>query len=266
MKLYSSTTLLWGNEFVDICERAAERGLSGLEIWSEQARFQGWRLPEMRVGLEEQSLEATVHSASWDLNICSLNPAIQRASLDEIERSILFAKEIKASSVTIHPGRLTLAEPGLKNWHEDELRKSLAMIDHWAQAYEIHVSLEMMEHRAKEVLIDPATMNEAIQMCSSWMCTTYDVAHTPLHEDPLSYYYRLKRVEKIHLSDSSENVYHLPLGEGKIKFEPFLHAISTELIPVVLEGFDERGRKGMLDKHLGYLDHLCVREKGGVGA
>ena len=54
--------------------------------------------------INSYELKYTIHSAYTDLNIASFNKAIQKASINEIERSIDFAVDIDSDIVVIHPG------------------------------------------------------------------------------------------------------------------------------------------------------------------
>lgn len=65
---------------------------------------------QIRQVKEEINMQLTMHAASWDLNLSSLNTGIRKQSVQEIIRSIELASQIGADNITFHPGKLTLAD------------------------------------------------------------------------------------------------------------------------------------------------------------
>lgn len=253
MKLYASSTLMWGKGIREIGELANEFKLDGIELWAEQAWFCQMNTREIVQVLKQYGLGATVHAASWDLNICSLNERIRRKSLEEIYRSIDFADVIQATDVTIHPGRRTLSAEWTP-WHEEVLNQSLDQLEKAANDYGITLSIELMEEINKEFITTADALNRFIDHRSEAIQTTFDAAHISLDKDVRQVFTQLHRVNKIHLSDSTSTQYHVPLGEGEIKLKRFLEHLMEKDYITVLEGYDTSENAGMLRKHLSYLE------------
>lgn len=128
MKIYASTTLFWGHSFERICQMAKREQLAGVEIWVEQMQFQKWSIEEMKYFLNSYGLKATIHANSWDLNLSSLNEGIRNQSLCEIEKSMIFAKELQVPSITVHPGKSTVNNR-FYDEHQKVMRSVLQRLD-----------------------------------------------------------------------------------------------------------------------------------------
>lgn len=253
MKLYASSTLMWGKGIREIGQLANEFKLDGIELWAEQAWFCHMSTREIVQVSRHYGLGVTVHAASWDLNICSLNERTRRKSLEEIYRSIDFAAAIQATDVTIHPGRRTLSNEWTR-WHEEVLNQSLDQLEEVANDYGITLSIELMEEINKEFITTADALNRLIDHRSEAIQTTFDAAHISLDKDVHQVFTRLHRVNKIHLSDSTATQYHVPLGEGEIELKRFLEQIMKKDFITVLEGYDTSENVSMLRKHLSYLE------------
>ncbi|WP_445486835.1 sugar phosphate isomerase/epimerase family protein [Niallia sp. 03133] len=262
MKLYGSSTLLWGKSWEEICKEFAGLGLSGIELWAEQFWHHHFSEHDVVRLADQYGLELTLHAASWDLNLCSLNKGIRQQSIAEVHRSIELASAIQAVNMTVHPGRLTLSGDWA-DWHLQCLHETVDLIEELGIQNDVIISLELMENVKKEFITMPEIMNELTKNRSEKIQTTFDVAHTPIHIDPLLYLKKLKRINKIHLSDSRDNVFHIPLGEGGITLFPILKELTSFHYPIVLEGYDPFGQKLLLKKHLKYLSACLLGEEKG---
>ncbi|WP_141432298.1 sugar phosphate isomerase/epimerase [Bacillus sp. 03113] len=260
MRLYASSTLLWGKTFEEMCQQVAKMGLQGIELWAEQAWHQHFSIDEIEKLIKQYGLKLSLHAASWDLNLCSLNKGIRRQSIHEIERSIAMASSLPALNVTIHPGKRTLT-PAWTNWHMQCLQEAIDHLEEFAQLYGVTLSIELMESVNKEFVTIPDVMNELVENRTDTIMTTFDVAHIPIHADPLLYFKKLERINKIHLSDSRPDSYHVPLGEGQIQLIPILNEIVHHDLPIVLEGYDPNGQNQTLEKHVTYLRNCFLDEE-----
>src|SRR5690606_31638734 len=154
---YGSSTLLWGGTIRQIADKFTAAGLDGVELWTEQFRFSGFRITAVKEVLRDAGPGLTRHVPSWDLNICRLDAGIREASLAEIERSVALAADLAAEDVTIHPGRITVNERWTE-WHLEKMQQSLDRLEQIAIREGIPLSVEMMEERDGELVTGPETM------------------------------------------------------------------------------------------------------------
>lgn len=249
MKLYASSTLMWGKGIREMAQLAHEFHLDGIELWAEQAWFCHMNTREIVQVLKQYGLGVTVHAASWDTNICSLNERIRRKSLEEIFRSIIFADAIQAKNVTVHPGKRTSSAEWTL-WHEKILNQSLDQLEEIANHYGITLSVELMEEADKELITTAASLNRFITHRSEAIQTTFHLAHISL-DNVLN---ELQRVNKMYFCYSTLEQPHAPLGDGKIKQKQFLERIMNKDYITVLDGFDTSENAWTLQKHLSYLE------------
>ena len=263
LKWYGASTLFWGSSFGDICKRIKDVDLQGVELWAEQFWQESFVVADVLEKSRVHNLDISLHAASWDLNISSLNQGIREQSILEIERSIELAYALHVENITIHPGRLTLNEEWMP-WHMDCLQQSMDTLESIAQRAGITLSIELMEHVKKEFVTSPDLLNALVDHRSKYVTTTFDVAHIPLSQSPVELLQKLHRVDKIHISNSTVEKYHVPLGEGEIDIMSVMPLIERLDVPVVIEGFDYLGKGNMLEKNVRFLHKNNLLRKLGM--
>ncbi|WP_087972020.1 sugar phosphate isomerase/epimerase family protein [Oceanobacillus rekensis] len=252
MRFYMASTLCWSSHPAEVITIAEKEGLQGVELWAEHMYYHQADPEEIRLLAEAKGLALTLHASSWDLNICSLNQGIREQSLAELKKSVNLANVLQVEHMTFHPGRFTV-----KSYLQDEHRYMLVrntkdLVD-YAKEKQVILSQELMEEIPKEMLTDPEAMNTFLDQVGEGLHVTLDIAHTPLSESSLAYLAKLERVNSIHLSDSSMEQFHVPLGKGSIDIVQVLHALSETNLPVVLEGMDTSRELSFLQQHLSFL-------------
>ncbi|MFA9457356.1 sugar phosphate isomerase/epimerase family protein [Halalkalibacter sp. AB-rgal2] len=252
MKLYASSTLLWGKSIHDIGAAVSFYGLHGIELWAEQIWHSKMMVRDIKRMLKRYNLEVSFHAASWDLNICSLNEGIRKQSINEVVQSFALAASIGATNVTVHPGKRTLSKDWTL-WHIRKLEESLDYLEEAAATFGVTMSLELMEVEKKEFVTSGQQMAPFLFNRSEHVQATFDAAHISLDKNIVAEFEQMTRVSKIHLSDSTSSVYHVALGEGELELEPFLERVQGSHLPVVLEGYDASEESELLKKHAHYM-------------
>ncbi|EOR22544.1 Sugar phosphate isomerases/epimerase [Niallia nealsonii AAU1] len=252
--MHFASTLAWAYPVDKVVQHAKQSELSGLEVWAEHVWFHGTNPKKIREANQDGSLNLTVHAASWDLNICSLEREIRESSVRQIQHSIKLADEIGADSITFHPGRLTL--PQIKQEiYETLMKESIFTLMETAKQYKKSLSMELMEVKPKEFVTNPDTMNRLIADFLPELKTTFDVAH--ISEDiPRRAFAQLLNVDKIHISDNSVSQLHVPLGTGILDSYVLEEFLSISHLPVVVEGFDASESLNWWNHNLHYLKSL----------
>ncbi|QDP39411.1 sugar phosphate isomerase/epimerase family protein [Radiobacillus deserti] len=263
MKLYVSSSLLWAYEPNDVIKLAKQFHFSGVEIWAEHVWHYQASIRSILQAQQDYELELSLHAASWDLNIASINKGVRQQSIIEIEKSLVLAKELNATNVTIHPGRRTLQDEW-KEKHEQLLIENLQALADKADRLGVTLSIELMEPIQKEFITEPPSMNYLLNHLPENVHTTFDVAHVPLTADPIDYFRQLNRINKVHISDSTEDAYHVPLGKGSIKLERILEELVSSNLPVVVEGFDNNRSLSKLQQNLSYLSNPSILRRESV--
>lgn len=254
-KIYFSSTLLWDFPMESIMKFAAIHQYEGIEIWAQHALFKQFSTEEIMTLKEKYKLEMLVHSASWDLNISSINEGIRNQSIEEIKKSILFSKEIQAKDITIHPGRESLNNK-LSNWHKGILSESLKIIAEFAYKNSVNLSLELMETEPKELICTPEFINDTIKKVDFPMGVTFDIAHLKEERLMQSYINEIINIDKIHVSNKKGNIYHVPLPDGDYDCKNMIKKLLKLKLPIVIEGYDENCEMDSLIKNTNFIKNL----------
>ncbi|WP_421617274.1 sugar phosphate isomerase/epimerase family protein [Brevibacillus sp. TJ4] len=257
--LYVSSTLMWAYPVEDALPIARQYGFGGMEVWAEHVWFHQSDAGNIRAAAKQSGLKLTLHAASWDLNLCSLNRGIRQQSIQEVIRSLELAGEIGAGSVTIHPGRVTLSQRH-RGWHEPILIESLNILAKEAVDRGLALSIEHIEPLPKEMVVTPVELNRLRAALDYPTTATFDIAHVPLTTSLAEFYKQLDGIDKIHVSDATSSKLHLPLGTGNIDLERIWPLLWQAEKPIVVEGLDESRDLGLLKANVSYLQQCnhCV--------
>ncbi|MER2111768.1 MAG: TIM barrel protein [Solibacillus isronensis] len=255
MNLYASTTLFWGQPLETIFQKVQDAELQGIELWMEQMQLENWSLPKIEQLMQQYNLAVSIHARSWDLNLASLNEEIRNASVHEIMNALYISKALNCPSVTIHPGRKMIAShPSI--FYEQAMDKSLKTLYKASKKIGVSISLELLEELPKELYFEPEALNRLLEKYPSFK-TTFDIAHIGLQDNIEEKLCQLHNIDKIHISDATEQKFHVALGTGQLRLPKTLwHRIEEQNVPVVLEGlcYDDT----MFTQHLNYLKKLEI--------
>ena len=235
LEIYLSSACLWKQSLGEILSFASKAGFAGVEVWVEQLKD-----TDCSHKLKEQArrlgLALCVHATSWDLNICSMNPAIRKVSIAQIKRSICVARDLGASDITIHPGRMETKIYALGQY-QSLLSASLREICQFALKLGIVPSLELMEKIPKEFVVNPSEINVLLADIAPLQCgVTLDVAHLDDTEMFFHYFAELPHTDKIHLSNRKGTKLHTPVFDGDIDVVSVLEHLHVANLPIVIEG------------------------------
>lgn len=250
--LYVSSTLMWSYPVEAAILIARQYGFEGMEVWAEHVWMHQSSTKEIQDAARRCGMKLSLHAASWDLNLCSLNRGIRQQSIQEVKRSLALASEIGARSVTIHPGKVTLSDRN-RSWHEPILIESLNELACEATKRDRVLSIKHIEPLPKEMIVTPDDLNRLRASLEYPTTATFDIAHVPLSCSPAQFYRELEGIDKIHMSDATATKLHIPLGTGDIDLPAIWPLIWEQDRPIVVEGFDDSRALSMLRQNLLYL-------------
>lgn len=254
MKLYLASSLCWAYPVDDVIKIAKSFNFDGVEIWAEHVWHYQTAIDSILKVTEETDLELSLHAASWDLNLCSINEGIRKQSVNEIEKSIQLGHQLSAKNITIHPGKYSLQNE-FQEKAQENLIKNIAYLENQAQKLGVTLSLEQMEPIKKEFITTPHATNRLLESLPESVKVTFDIAHVPLSSSPEEYYHELKRINKVHISDSTKTHYHVAIGSGDIQLETIVKELKDTNLPVVLEGFENNFSLKLIKENMHYLNN-----------
>lgn len=202
---------------------AEDYGVPGIWPW-ETAPVQTLR-PLLR-NFRQVSLQAPFSN----LEFFSLNPRVRRLAVDHVLETLDLAGKLGAKLVTIvfNRGRNQLAD----EWKEQEAVSLLREFGAYGAERGVRIAVENTEHfypleRLLKTIDEVDSPNVGI---------TLDIGHVFLSKE-IPYYEPFAgaadfiraaggRIFSIHVHDYDGKVDHLPVGEGRIRWEPIIEAIG----------------------------------------
>jgi sugar phosphate isomerase/epimerase len=110
--------------FEEFIRHAGKLGVCGVQLIPDQdpnlySQFSSGRSSSLVKYLSDHKMIATMHNVFYDINLCSLLPAVRDFSLSVTEEVLELCKALHVSQLVIHPGYIY---PGWKNDYKQNLR------------------------------------------------------------------------------------------------------------------------------------------------
>lgn len=203
--------------------------------------------------MSSHDLKYTVHAPFIEVNPASVNPALQKASIAEINRSIDLANVLDSDIVVIHPGRAIFLNDGeyMKSVYQIA-EESLKTIGEYAEDNGVNVCIENLPRLRGFMYQDINQLNESLERVNLPMTLDIGHAYTAGFTVDDVYFNRIKHIH-IHDNDGIHDS-HLPLGDGIIDFKRFFEIFKKN-------GYDgiynfELSSKDYIEKSIEYLKGL----------
>ncbi|MEM4160809.1 MAG: sugar phosphate isomerase/epimerase family protein [Thermoplasmata archaeon] len=168
--------------------------------------------------LPSYSLKLQVHAPLSDINIASINRRMKEASVKEIKEAIIFARQIGASLVTVHPGHkspMTVEHVNIVYALTNESLKELAK---FGEEMGVRIALENMPDMGVAICKRPEEVLEAIRGTDIGLC--FDVGHANTNHNIEKFFELSHLFLNVHLHDNDgKKDSHSTVGEGTIKFK-----------------------------------------------
>lgn len=176
--------------------------------------------------INSYELKYTIHSAYTDLNIASFNKAIQKASINEIERSIDFAVDIDSDIVVIHPGIISYTARNQVDLVYSLGRESLIELRDYANDRGVNPCIENLPAIQGFMYQDINLLNETLTELDMPMTLDIGHAHTAGFAPEEMYF---DCVKHIHVHDNpGDDDTHLTLGEGSLAVNDFFDVFMSK--------------------------------------
>ena len=168
--------------------------------------------------INSYELKYTVHAPFIEVNPASVNPALRKASIDEIKRSVDLANTLDSDIVVIHPGRSIFNND--KEYMKSVYKiaeDSLKAVGEYAKDNGVNACIENLPRLRGFMYQDIHQLNDSLERIDLPM--TLDIGHAytaGFTVDDVCF----KNIKHIHIHDN-DGVHdsHLPLGEGIIDFK-----------------------------------------------
>ena len=211
MKIGFTTLAMLMDDNLEIIKAAHEHDFDMIEILGESPFYK----KENTMAFKDCGLEVSIHAATVDINIASLNDGIRAESVKQMKDCIDYAEKINANAITVHAGKIGRNDPQLRKFAMELACESISELVDYAE--NVIISVENMPVR-RVFLGNKIEELEMIQEQSG--CNlTIDVGHsntTGNTEELLD----LKNITYCHLNDNDGvKDQHIPLGDGTLDLE-----------------------------------------------
>ena len=211
MKVGFTTLAMFMDDNLEIIKKAKENNFEMIEILGEAPFFK----TENTMAFKECGLEVSIHGATVDINIASLNEGIRAESVKQMKECIDYAENINAHAITVHAGKIGRNEPKLRKAALEIACESISELVDYSK--NVIISVENMPVRQSFL----GNKIEELEMFKSECgCRlTIDLGHgntTGNNNELLD----LKDITYCHLNDNDGvKDQHIPLGDGTLNLE-----------------------------------------------
>ncbi len=249
MRIGASTTTTRDLPLSDALDTAATLGYDALEIWVEHLWDQGAVPDRLAADAAARGLALTVHGPTRDLNVTSANPAIRAESQRRYLAALDAASALRAELIVLHPGATSSAGDDPEAFWPP-LEEFFGRVADRATTLGLRVGIENMERRRNQFVIDPVQIVSLLgRIGHRALGLTLDVAHILFNGDTLVLNGLEPHVAHVHLSGSTREKVHVPLGEGVFDVRPALAGLRQFFRGIVaIEGYvPGRARETLAD-------------------
>jgi len=220
----------------EILEFVFSHGFTALEYRDEypfSERLTAEDIHWARTEVEKRQLPCSLHLSFYDLNLSAFREELRLAAIGSALKSVRLARELGATTATVHGGNLRLRYYG-DEWKakaEDLSIDSLRRILEECERCGIRLLLEnlnLFRKNEHQVYSSPESMLRAAQELGGRIGFTLDVAHIVSLPMDVLRFVEIMGVERIGLAHLNDNDFgsdqHLAVGEGKIDYRGFMRA------------------------------------------
>ena len=177
--------------------------------------------------INSYELKYTVHAPFIEVNPASVNPALAKASIDEIKRSVDLANTLDSDIVVIHPGRSIFNND--KEYMKSVYKiaeDSLKAVGEYAKDNGVNACIENLPRLRGFMYQDINLLNETLTELDMPMTLDIGHAHTAGFAPEEMYF---DCVKHIHVHDNpGDDDTHLTLGEGSLAVNDFFDVFMSK--------------------------------------
>ncbi len=213
-------------------EIAYQCGFAGIEVQTDYLPDEEKKRDFIFALIAQYGMEVNLHAPSGDINISAANKGIRKESVAQIKRVIDLAKKYKVRNITFHPGRLSsLREDKDDKWKV--LLDSVREIIDYAAQQKVYISIENMENRNKELVMDITDLNrfEMISKGNNYFGVTLDFSHFATNAISLPELKQLRLpIRNVHISQCVDKKPHLSLEtpNGEVMLNQIVESLQKE--------------------------------------
>ena len=175
------------------------------------------------------SIKKQIHGPFIDLNLCSHNLDICKASIDSYYKVAMICNEINSKMMTIHPGYANFLINSIRKYNTEQLAKSVNSLLRLTNKLNIIVCLENMPKNCN-IMLEQSDIEDIINKINNNIYLTYDTSHFFTCSGNVEILWEKFHtiIKNVHIVDnySKSSDTHPCLGTGKINFKEIFETIN----------------------------------------
>lgn len=196
------------------------------EIFSEADHAIQKVAPELLTYSDKGKMTYSLHSAISDTNVAALTDIMREATLAEFRSELECARDIGATSVTIHPGLFSLSVQGMNGRSIAKARESMKVLDSMSREYGVTLAVENMPIFMFMLGQKAADLDHIVDGTDLGICFDIGHANTTGQIDEMIETFG-DRIVNIHIHDNlGDSDAHMTIGEGSIDFKSVLSRLG----------------------------------------
>lgn len=180
--------------------------------------------------LNSFSIKKQIHGPFIDVNLCSHNDLISRASVEAYIETAKFCKEINDNIMTIHPGLANFLLESFHTYNTKQLSRAIKVLLDFTKNLNLTICLENMPKNTNIMLDQDNIANVLNNIGRSDLFLTYDTSHFYTNNGDVNLLWEQyhKIIKNVHLVENftTDSDTHPPLGSGKVDFKGIFNTIS----------------------------------------
>ena len=177
--------------------------------------------------LKNFPIQYSVHAPFFDLNIASLDKELRRRSVEAMKKSALFARELDAKVMIIHPG--TCWDLKLRRDSLISCKNSLKEMEKIGLEYGLELALENMSPRINNIGSKLYEILSLIEGLNIGICLDFGHAFMAGELEDKKLGEVRKYIKEVHLHDNhGDTDEHLPIGKGEVPFKEYTDLIRDK--------------------------------------
>jgi len=197
------------------------------EIVSEGEHYLPLVMRRLEAALPSYKIKLSIHAPITDVNIGALSDRMREAATMEIIASMEHAIQLKADTVTFHPGFQSMVVPGTAARARERAKRSIRTIDRLMGEFGITAVLENMPSLKFMIGTHAKELFEMVDGTNMKIC--YDIGHANTVNQIDEIIDLLgDRIKNVHIHDNNGgNDDHMTIGDGQIDFKSVLKRLSN---------------------------------------
>jgi len=211
---------------------AEEKGINVVEIVVDpQNIFTDTKREEFIDLLNSYSMKKQIHGPFIDVNLCSHNDLISKASTEVYIETTKLCKEFNVDTMTIHPGLANFLLESIRDYNRKQLASAINVLLDFTNKLNLTICLENMPKNT-HIMLDQDNIEEILNVISrSDLFLTYDTSHFYTNNGDVNLLWERyhKIIRNVHLVENftTESDTHPNLGSGKVNFKKILNVINS---------------------------------------